>query len=162
MPSVTQPNNRYPYLSKLGLTIRTQIFIPEAARKLIIPWQPTSHENLLILLRALGQSISQSLPPCRHNELPCAFRRRLEQQRSLDLHKRWTTLLQLFLTKIVCAGAETQCFAQLCIRSQLKISLLRWEDRFRCHDQVLREVIERVNFFQCKLPLIFDWCVLTL
>ena len=79
--------NMLAYLSELGLAISSQILITEAASKLVVSTDTTRHEDLLVLLRALGQSISQPTTSCRDQELPCSLRSGLEQNGCFDLGK---------------------------------------------------------------------------
>jgi hypothetical protein len=57
------------HLSEFWLPIRSEIFVAETARKLVVSWYTTCHEDLLILLRALRQSVSLTTPPSRHQKL---------------------------------------------------------------------------------------------
>lgn len=73
------------YLSKLWLAVGSQVLITETASKLIITTDTARHEDLLVLLRTLGQSISQTATSCRDQELSCSLRSRLEQNRRFHL-----------------------------------------------------------------------------
>lgn len=45
------------HLGKLGLSVGSEVFVTEASRKLVVPTDTAGHENLLVLLRALGKGV---------------------------------------------------------------------------------------------------------
>ena len=75
-------------LGELRLPVATQVLVAEAAGDLEVAVHARDHEQLLELLRALGQRVDAArLEPRGHDEVPGALRRRLDEQRGLDLHE---------------------------------------------------------------------------
>ena len=73
-------------LREVGLPVRAQILIPEAARDLKIPLEAADHEKLLEELRRLGQRVeAAALEPAGHEEVAGTLRGRAGQDRRLDL-----------------------------------------------------------------------------
>lgn len=71
-------------LSKLGLTISSQILISEALGKLKVTSDSGSHKDLLVLLRRLWKSIGVSLIAGRDQKFTSSLRSRLEEKGGLD------------------------------------------------------------------------------
>ena len=73
-------------LREFGLSVSAQILVAEATGNLEVSVHAGDHEQLLELLRALRQGIDAAgLEPAGNDEVSCAFRRRLQQDRSFDL-----------------------------------------------------------------------------
>ncbi len=67
-------------------TVGTQVLVPEAHGDLVVPVEAGNDEKLLENLRRLGECVEAAgLEPARHDEVPCPLRRRLEEDRSLDV-----------------------------------------------------------------------------
>ena len=76
------------HLGKLGLSVSTQIFVPEAADNLIIAVKTGNHEELFEKLRGLRQGVEKApVDPARDQVVPCPFRSALGQKRGLNLYK---------------------------------------------------------------------------
>ena len=75
-------------LRELRLAVGAQIFVAIAAGQLKIFFHAGDHEDLLVLLRRLGQGVKVSrMQPAWHEEFAGAFRRALEQRWRLDLEE---------------------------------------------------------------------------
>ena len=76
------------HLGEFRLTVRTQVFITEAPRKLEITVIPCHHQQLLVKLRGLGQRKERTrIDPARDKVVTRALRRALPQHRRLDLQE---------------------------------------------------------------------------
>src|SRR6185503_18064208 len=63
-----------------------EVFVTEAARDLVVAIDPRDHEQLLELLGALRERVHLAgTKPARDEEVPRAFRRRLDEIGRLDL-----------------------------------------------------------------------------
>ena len=75
-------------LGELRLPVATQVLVPEATRDLEVAVHARDHQQLLHLLRALGQRVDVArLEPRGHDEVPGALGRGLDEQRRLHLHE---------------------------------------------------------------------------
>ena len=64
------------HLGEFRLAVRAQVFVTEAAGNLEIAFHASHHEQLLVLLRGLGQRVEfAGRQAGGHQEVPCAFRR---------------------------------------------------------------------------------------
>jgi hypothetical protein len=75
-------------LRELRLTVRAQVLVAEAACDLEVPVEPRDHQKLLVQLRRLRQRVELAwMHAARHEVVARALRRRLRQDRGLDLQE---------------------------------------------------------------------------
>ncbi len=75
-------------LGELGLAVRAQVLVPEAARDLVVALEAADHQDLLEELRRLRQRVPRAaLESARHEEVACALGRRAGHHRRLDLEE---------------------------------------------------------------------------
>ena len=75
-------------LREFRLAVGAQILVAVAAGQLKIFFHAGHHEDLLVLLRRLGQGVKLArMQPARHEEFAGALRRALEQRRRLDFEE---------------------------------------------------------------------------
>ena len=75
-------------LGELRLAISAQVFVSVAARDLHVAIDARHHEQLLELLRALGQGVDHArLESAGHDEVARPFRCRLDEAGRLHLHE---------------------------------------------------------------------------
>ena len=94
-------------MGEFQLTVGAQIFVAEAARNLEVAFNTGDHEQLLELLRTLGQRIKfMGAQPAGDNKVARPFRRTLEQDRRLDLQE--VAVGEIFANKAHKGMAQSQ------------------------------------------------------
>ena len=94
-------------LGELRLTVGAQVLVAEAARDLVVALDARDHEQLLEELRGLRQRVELAgIHTARHDEVARALRRRLAQDRRLDLHE--TAVLERLAEALSDAVAQLQ------------------------------------------------------
>ena len=89
-------------LSELGLPVRSQVFVPEAAGDLVVAVQATDHQQLLVELRRLRQSVEFARMHAAGNQVIASpFRSALAEHRRFDFQE--VQIVEVF----------SRCLAQL-------------------------------------------------
>ena len=110
-------------LGKFRLTVCTQVLVTEAAGDLHIAVHTGQHQQLLVLLRGLGQGIELTRMHTGRNQIvTCAFRRGLLQHRGFDFQKA------LFIKIVACYLGDTVAQSQIALHgwtAQIQITVLQ-------------------------------------
>lgn len=143
------------YLCKLGLSVSTQVFVPEASRELEVVANAGGHEDLLVLLRALRQGVRISRPSCWYQKLPRALRRGLEEDRGLDVEKACPP--EVVLCFHGQAVSEREPILKSLVEPQLQVSGLWWEQSAVGDDDVFWEGVEEMGGVESEPVIVVLW-----